>query len=94
MIAWWESTIPDAVYSLDDTALYDWDDYVDQCEDEKTENDRMLPYLSTDAAPVIVGHKGTWVNEYVLGIESDMESMNGLRTYNFSYAKAQKLMKK
>lgn len=22
----------------------DWDDYVDQCEDEKTENDRMLPY--------------------------------------------------
>ncbi len=58
------------------------------------ENDRMLPYLSTDAAPVIVGHKGTWVNEYVLGIESDMESMNGLRTYNFSYAKAQKLMKK
>ena len=44
MIAWWESTIPDAVYSLDDTALYDWDDYVDLCEDEKTENDRMLPY--------------------------------------------------
>lgn len=44
VIAWWESTIPDAVYSLDDTALYDWDDYVDHCEDEKTENDRMLPY--------------------------------------------------
>ncbi len=44
VIAWWESTIPDAVYSLDDTALYDWDDYVDLCEDEKTENDRMLPY--------------------------------------------------
>ncbi len=44
VIAWWESTIPDAVYSLDNTALYDWDDYVDQCEDEKTENDRMLPY--------------------------------------------------
>ena len=44
VIAWWESTIPDAVYSLDDTALYDWDDYVDQCEDEKTENDCMLPY--------------------------------------------------
>lgn len=44
VIAWWESTIPDAVYSLDDTALYDWDDYVEQCEDEKTENDCMLPY--------------------------------------------------
>lgn len=44
VIAWWESTIPDAVYSLDDTALYDWDDYVDECEGEKTENERMLPY--------------------------------------------------
>lgn len=44
VIAWWESTIPDAVYSLDDTALYDWNDYVDECEGEKTENERMLPY--------------------------------------------------
>ena len=44
VIAWWESTIPDAVYSLDASELYDWSDYVDECENEKTENDRMLPY--------------------------------------------------
>ena len=44
VIAWWESTSQDAVYSTDDTALYDWDDYVDECEGEKTENDRMLSY--------------------------------------------------
>lgn len=44
VIAWWESTIPDAVYSFDVSELYDWSDYVDECENEKTENDRMLPY--------------------------------------------------
>ena len=44
VIKWWESAIRDAVYSLDDTELYTWHDYVDQCEGEKTENDRMLSF--------------------------------------------------
>ncbi len=44
VIKWWENGIPDAVYSLEDTELYTWEDYVDQCEEEKTENDRMLSF--------------------------------------------------
>jgi len=55
------------------------------------ENESLLPYLSTDAAPVIAGHHGQWVKEYVNGIEYDMESNHGVRSYNFSYAKAQEL---
>ena len=58
------------------------------------ENESLLPYLSTDAAPVIAGHKGPWVKEYISGIEYDMESNHGVRSYNFSYAKAQELFQK
>lgn len=50
-----------------------------------------LASLSTDAAPVIAEYEGDWVDEYARHISDKTQNMS-LRTYNFSYAKAARLM--
>lgn len=48
-----------------------------------------LSGLSTDAAPVLVGHKGEWADWYLEHIEHDFDE--GIREFNFSHARAKRL---
>lgn len=50
-----------------------------------------LSYLSSDAAPVIAGHKGQWADRYWEHISFAMEGKDSVREYNFSYARAKSL---
>lgn len=48
-----------------------------------------LSDLSTDAAPVLVGHKGEWADWYLENIENDFDEE--IREFNFSHAWAKRL---
>lgn len=50
-----------------------------------------LSYLSSDAAPVIAGHKGKWAERYWEQVSFAMEGKDSVREYNFSYARAKSL---
>ena len=75
VIKWWESAIRDAVYSLDDKELYTWHDYVDQCEGEKTENDRMLSFEQyRKSGEIYANHPATAKEVLEDGLLGDIQS--------------------
>ena len=76
VIEWWKKADPDAVYSLEEGAeLYTWSDYVDQCEDEKTENDRMLTFEQyLEDGDIYVNHPATAKEVLEDGLLGDIQN--------------------
>ena len=44
VMEWWDNAIPDAVYDTGDDDFFRWTDYVNKSENQKYEENRMLPF--------------------------------------------------